>query len=274
MLKQLSGVFALLLAAVPALLAADQEGKRILVLGAVPQEITVITDALEGAETGTVQGIDYTRGKIGDFEVIVSVTGVGKTLTGMVTTLFLMEFEPDMAFMTGTGARINPELSTGDVIVADTIFFHDYGSMTEDDIQWHYHDPSGVMANEPYYSRPAASELDHARALLAEYKPHTVVVDGKERTVALANGTVTSGDLFGINARRIAKLREAKADILEMESAGFAQICEHFEVPYLVIRSGSNQAQPTPNEDYKIYGPIAARSAATVTLYLIQNWHE
>ncbi|MGF1450309.1 MAG: 5'-methylthioadenosine/S-adenosylhomocysteine nucleosidase [Opitutales bacterium] len=272
MLKRLLGFLTFVVALLPALQGSDHAVQRVLVLGAVPQEVTVITDALEDAESRMLRGIEYTRGSLGEKEVIVSVTGVGKTFTGMVTTLFLTEFEPDMAFMTGTGARINPELSTGDVIVADTIFFHDYGSMTEHDIAWHYHDPSGVMANEPYFSHPAPTELRQAAAILEGYTPHTVVVDGEERTVTIERGTVTSGDLFGVNARRIAKLRKAEADIMEMESAGFAQICEQFEVPYLVIRSGSNQAQPTPNDDYKIYGPIAARSAATVTLHLIQNW--
>ncbi|MGF1483644.1 MAG: 5'-methylthioadenosine/S-adenosylhomocysteine nucleosidase [Opitutales bacterium] len=264
--------FAWLLCVGCALSADDDRLERILVLGAVPQEITMIVEALEGAASSELSGVAYHKGSINDIEVIVALTGVGKTYTGMVTTLFLREFDPDMAFMTGTAARINPRLSTGDVILAEAVFFHDYGSMTEADIAWHYHDPSGVKANEPYTSHPALAEMQRAASLLAEYEPHTVVVDGQERTVSLQQGTVTSGDLFGVNARRIEKLRGADVDLMEMESAGFAQICEHFKVPYLIIRSGSNQAQPTPNDDYKIYGPIAAKSAATVTLYLIRNW--
>lgn len=252
----------------------NAEDAPIVILGAVPQEIRLILEALDKPREDVLAGIPYTRGELYGQDTIVGVTGVGKTYSAMVTTLFLHEFQPRMAFMTGTGARINPDLQTGDVILAESVFFHDYGSMTETDIAWHYHDPSGVMANEPLRSYPAQQDFAKAWNLLQAYTPHEVTVDGKVRAVRIEKGTVTSGDLYGINARRIAKLREAQADILEMESAGFAQVCEQFGIPYLVVRAGSNQAQPTPNDDYIIYGPIAADSAARTTLHLIERWEQ
>ncbi len=61
---------------------------------------------------------------------MVAITGIGKTFTGMTTTLFIQQFKPRVVLMSGTGARINQELRTGDVIVATETHEHDYGSLT------------------------------------------------------------------------------------------------------------------------------------------------
>jgi nucleoside phosphorylase len=82
---------------------------------------------------------------------------------------------------------------------------------------------------------------------------------------------VASSDLFGITGQRIAALRQRFAtDLIEMESAPLARICETFGVPYLVVRAGSNLAQEAPNDDYLRLGPIAARQAALFSLHLLR----
>ena len=54
-----------------------------------------------------------------------------------------------------------------------------------------------------------------------------------------------------------------------MESAAFALVCESFDVPYLVVRAGSNVAQEAPNDDYLVMGPVAAEQAARFTYHLL-----
>src|ERR1019366_9461212 len=92
----------------------------IVILGAVPQEITVFTAAMGNPPREMLWGIAYYRGKLLDKNVVVAITGIGKTYTGMTTTLFITRFKPRLVLMSGTGARINSDLRTGDVIVATT----------------------------------------------------------------------------------------------------------------------------------------------------------
>ncbi|CAF4082692.1 unnamed protein product, partial [Rotaria magnacalcarata] len=55
----------------------------------------------------------------------------------MVSTLVIKEFQPRIVLMTGTGARINQLVRTGDIIVVTHIYEHDYGSLTTNDDMVH-----------------------------------------------------------------------------------------------------------------------------------------
>lgn len=243
----------------------------IVILGAVPQEIPVLTDALENPEKKSLWGIPYWQGKLHGKPVIIAITGIGKTFTAMTTTLFIKEFKPRLVLMTGTGARINQKLRTGDVIVATHTYEHDYGSLTKNDMVYrtmNSPDDGKEVENE---FKPTASLLLIAQKAMDTYEPQTITANDSTYKNAVRYGVVSSSDLFGVPQVRIDTLRNKfKTDIMEMESAPLGHVCETLGVPYLIVRSGSNVAQEAPNDDYLRLGPIAAREAAKFALHLIK----
>ena len=78
---------------------------KILILGAVPQEITVFVSAMKDGLKKELWGIPYWQGEIEGKPVIVAITGIGKAYTAATTTLFLAELKPRLVLMSGTGAR-------------------------------------------------------------------------------------------------------------------------------------------------------------------------
>jgi len=243
----------------------------IVILGAVPQEITVFTAAMDTPVKQEVWGIPYYRGKIGGKEVVVAITGIGKTSTGMTSTLFIAEFKPRLVLMSGTGARINQQLRTGDVIVATTTYEHDYGSLTREGMVFRpFNGPDDGKEMENAFS-PPASLLAKADLAIASYKGPEVTANDATYTVKVRRGVVASSDLFGVPQVRIEQLRSLfKTDIMEMESAPLGHVCQTLGVPYLIVRAGSNVAQEAPNDDYLRLGPIAAREAARFSVHLLQ----
>jgi 5'-methylthioadenosine/S-adenosylhomocysteine nucleosidase len=242
----------------------------IVILGAVPQEITVFTAAMGNPRKHTLWGIPYYRGKLEGKNVVVAITGIGKTFTGMTTTLFITEFKPRLVLMSGTGARINPELRTGDVIVATATYEHDYGSLTSGGMVYRaMNSPDNGKEVENAFSPPQAL-LDKADAAMSSYHAPEVTANGDTYAVKARRGVVSSSDLFGVTQQRIDQLRSLfHTDIMEMESAPLGHVCESLGVPYLIVRAGSNVAQEAPNDDYLRLGPIAAREAAKFTLHLL-----
>lgn len=242
----------------------------ILILGAVPQEITRLVAALQGSRKKALWGIPYWEGTIGNHKVVVAISGIGKVYTAMTATLFLTELKPRLVLMTGTGARINQGLRTGDVIVAEVLNEHDYGSLTRDDMVYrpfNSPDDGAEIENRFVPIDPLLAASDRA---IASYAPPEVSNNGPAYRVAVRRGVVVSSDLFGMTEARIANLRTLfNADISEMESAPLARVCQTFGVPYLVVRAGSNAAQEAPNDDYLRLGPIAADQAARFTLHLL-----
>ncbi|OZY83684.1 5'-methylthioadenosine nucleosidase [Cellvibrio mixtus] len=243
----------------------------IVILGAVPQEIPVLTNALENPEKKSLWGIPYWQGKLHGKPVVIAITGIGKTYTGMTTTLFIKEFKPRLVLMTGTGARINQQLRTGDVIVATHTYEHDYGSLTKNDMVYrpmNSPDDGKEVENE---FKPTPSLLAIAQQAMDSYEAQTVTANGSTYKNKVRYGVVASSDLFGVTQARIDSLRNKfKTDIMEMESAPLGHVCQTLGVPYLIVRSGSNVAQEAPNDDYLRLGPIAAREAAKFSLHLLK----
>lgn len=243
----------------------------IVILGAVPQEIPVLTNALSNPEKKSLWGIPYWQGSLHGKPVVIAITGIGKTYTGMTTTLFLKEFRPRLVLMTGTGARVNHKLRTGDVVVATHTYEHDYGSLTSTGMTYRpMNSPVDGKEVQNEFS-PSEELLTLAKKAMATYPAQTVSANDATYKNSVSFGVVASSDLFGVTERRLTLLREKfKADIMEMESAPLGHICETFGVPYLIVRSGSNLAQEEPNNDYLRLGPIAAREAAKFSLHLLQ----
>ncbi len=248
-----------------------QADETLLILGAVPQEIPFLVQNLKDKQKGLLEGIPYWQGTLQGKKVVVAITGVGKTFTAMTATLFLSEFQPRMAVMTGTGARINPDLRTGDVIVPSVLHFHDFGSLSPESMNFRpIKGPVGANLVQNRFE-PDAALLELAETAMQSYSPQLVEAGGAQYKNRVRLGVVATSDLFGVPAQRIAQLKkEFNTDIMEMESAAFALVCQSLGVPYLVVRSGSNLAQEVPNNDYLVLGPIAAEQAARFTYHLIK----
>jgi adenosylhomocysteine nucleosidase len=244
---------------------------KILILGAVPQEITVFVAAMKDAQKKELWGIPYWQGHIEGKPVIVAITGIGKVYTGMTTTLFLAEIKPRIVLMSGTGARVNQQLRTGDVIVATGLYEHDYGSMTQTGMVYRpFNSPINGAEVENSFS-PSDSLLKLADKAIATYQGPQVTANGATYQIKVRRGVVSSSDLFGVTQQRIDMLRSRfHTDVMEMESAPLGRVCQTFGVPYLVVRSGSNVAQEAPNNDYLRLSPIAANQAAYFSLHLIK----
>jgi hypothetical protein len=74
--------------------------------------------------------------------------------------------------MSGTGARINQQLRTGDVIVAGTLYEHDYGSLTRNDMVYRpFNSPVNGAEVENKFSPEKTPEL------FDKYLPYALALD-------------------------------------------------------------------------------------------------
>ncbi len=243
----------------------------ILILGAVPQEVTPFVAAMHDAAKKDLWSIPYWQGHIEGKPVVVAITGIGKTYTGMTSTLFITEFHPRLVLMSGTGARINQQLRTGDIIVATVTQEHDYGSLTRNDMVYRPMNSPVDGAEVANSFSPPAALLAIADKAIATYSGPEVSANDSTYKVKVRRGVVSSSDSFGVTTQRIDNLRsQFHTDVMEMESAPLGHVCQTLGVPYLIVRAGSNVAQEAPNNDYLRLGPIAARQAALFSLYLLK----
>jgi 5'-methylthioadenosine/S-adenosylhomocysteine nucleosidase len=238
----------------------------------MPSEVVAIEAELSRAERGALHSIPYVRGRLGTRPVVVSVTGVGITAAAMTAALFIDRFGPDELVFTGSGARLNPDLRTGDVVISARTAHHNAGSWTESGMVYRKVRNAVKGQMTPYEFRPDPRLLKIARDAILDFPQKPVRVLGKAYMPTVRVGRVCSGDVFGVTNQKIRDIRrKLGADLIEMESSAAAQVCWQLGVAHLVIRSGSNRAQPNPGEDYRKLGQIAAHQAARFTMHVVKR---
>jgi len=242
-----------------------------LVLGAVPWEITAVCAALQGTRTGNIYDFSFWSGEIGGKPVVVAISGVGKSNAAMLFTLFIDRFKPIRLIYTGTAARVNRSLNTGDIILSRKVVHHDFGTLQRTGMLYRKTiGPVKGRATNFQYSADATL-LKSAMAAAKIYPPREVTANGMTYVPAIRPGIICAGDVFGMTEVKLDDIRKKiGADLVEMEGSAIGQVCRELHVPFLVIRSCSNFAQENPGSDYKRLGNIAARSAVLFTVHLLQ----
>ncbi len=242
-----------------------------LILGAMPSETVPIEALMKMSQSGLSDGFPCHQGRLHGHPVVVGTTGVGITNSAMCAALFIARFQPRELIFTGSGARINQKLRTGDVIIAKKSIHHCAGSLTDEGVIYRkVRGPTkGSMTHYSFAADPGLLKL--AKKAAKTYTPGEVKVGDQSYHPKVLVGSVCSSDFFGVTSDRIADIRKKLGcDLMEMESSAVGQVCHHLKIPHLVIRSGSNSAQPDPGVHYRRLGQIAARQAALFTIHLMK----
>jgi 5'-methylthioadenosine/S-adenosylhomocysteine nucleosidase len=243
-----------------------------LILGAMPSEVIAIDVALTTPREGELDVYPYRRGRIGKRPVVVAVTGVGITNAAMTAALFVHHFRPAELVFTGSGARLDPSTRTGDIVISQKTSHHNAGNWTESGMI--YRKVRGPLPGQSTpYSYPADPRLlKIARAAAKTFPAKTIRAGGESYEAEVRVGKICSGDVFGLTQFKIDDIRQKLGcDLIEMEGSAAAQVCWQLGVPHLVIRSGSNLAQPNPGKDYRRLGQIAAHQAARFTAHFVEQ---
>lgn len=257
----------------------------VLILGAVPQELASIQQALGERRADSVNGIHCDAGTLGPRQVVVALTGIGKTDAAMTATALVQHYSPSAVFWTGTAARVRQSLRVGDVIVATKVMHYDVGRETPGGTLYDFYgyaknadvkptDRPMVISKDVHSTESAfacdPALLAFAQAFLKGYHPEPVAALGPPYVPQVRTGFIVAGDLATLTNDRIAEIRRnVDPDLLEMEAGAVAQVCTFFHVPFLIICGGSDLLKEDNPGDYALLSPIAARQAARFTQSLV-----
>ena len=238
----------------------------------MPSEVRPILAQLTDRRTASLGCFTYDTGRLRGRRVVVAVSGVGVTNGAMAAALFVHTFAPSETIVTGTGSRFNRRIRTGDTVISLRTIHHAAGSLTENGMLYRkVRGPRpGMMSSWEY--KPDPDLLRLAKRAVRTYTPEEILVDGERYRPTVLTGVVTASDLFGVSEEKIDDMRaKLDPDIMEMESAAIAQVCDHLGTPHIVFRAGSNRTQSNPGNDYRRLGQIAASAAARWTMHFVES---
>ena len=94
---------------------------KIGIIGAMPQEIKILTETLQQLTTWEKAGALFYSGVLGEHQVIVVESGIGKVLAALTASLLIQEYAVDCLINTGSAGGIGENLAVGDVVISEKL---------------------------------------------------------------------------------------------------------------------------------------------------------
>ena len=216
---------------------------KIGILGAEQQETALLQDVLNGKMKKIATATFY-EGNIGELEVVLVHSGIGKVNAAIATQILITEFKVDYVINTGVAGSLDPSLNIFDVVCSIDAIEHDV-----DASYFGYERGQVPQSKSPFYpSDPYLAQL-----MLKAFS--SIKMDAKVtgrfssddanivKHIKLVMGRVASGDIFVTNKSMKDRLhKDTEAICVEMEGAAVAHTCVANNVPYLILRCISDLA--------------------------------
>jgi adenosylhomocysteine nucleosidase len=122
---------------------------------------------------------------------------------------------------------------------------------------------------------PIYFPCDASLILLAEQTSKTLTLERiggtQGKPPKITSGVIVTGDVFVSSSTATQVLRkQMNAEATEMEGAAVAQVCWQQRVPFIVIRSLSDDAGNNAHMDVKSFYQIAAKNSSSLVMAMAE----
>ena len=211
------------------------------IIGAMQVEVSTLKQCMTEQEARTISGMEFVKGRLDGREVVAVVCGEGKVAAAVCAQTLILEYKVDAVINTGVAGTLCDELGIKDVAISKDVVQHDM-DVTALGL------PLGQVPSVDVLKFPADAKM--AAAL-----EQAVRESGCNYRV----GTIASGDMFLHTAERKQFIVEHFGAIAgEMEGASIGQVCYLNKVPFVVLRTISDDASGHAPASFETFAGEAA----------------
>ncbi|MCR5374310.1 MAG: 5'-methylthioadenosine/adenosylhomocysteine nucleosidase [Lachnospiraceae bacterium] len=230
------------------------------IIGAMESEVRGLISGLTVEPIVKKVGIrTFVSGKIGNTDVVICQSGVGKVNMAAMTQALIDNYHPDYLLNTGIAGSLNPAIDIGDVVLATEAVEHD---MSVGPFGY----PKGQVPGMDVFAFPCDEKLRKiAKESCEKVNPDIKVFEGR----------VLTGDIFVSDSDLKTELKDTFDGICaEMEGAALAHTAYINKVPCLILRVISDKADNSAEEDYPTFEAKAAEHSLNLTKEFIRRLGE
>lgn len=186
-----------------------------------------------------------------DYKIILAKTGVGLVNAALTLTFIYDNESIDAVIAMGVGGALSPNLTEGDLVIANQVIQHDSILSNDEENKWIAAGELTLSASDDEQINPIIScDPDLTSWLEKSFAaiPHSH---------SIHKGTILSGSEFVANAKRKSELYKNFNHplLVEMEAGAIAQMSRRLNIPFAILKTVSDTANPktTVSEDYKTF---------------------
>ena len=195
------------------------------IINAMHKEHEQLVALLSNAKEITKGHFTFTEGEVNGKQIVLMESGIGKVNAAIGAVELIHNFHIDALINTGVAGGIDTCLNVMDVVVGESIAYHDVDCGPEAE--------PGQVQGLPLYFSADKQLLNTAMHISTNTKLHS--------------GLICSGDQFITNKSQLQAIKERfpKGLAVDMESGALAQTCYLYGIPFLSFRIISD----TPGAD-------------------------
>ena len=240
------------------------------ILGAFPPEIVLLQSKMENKKDTIIRRTRFTKGILSGKNVVLAQTGIGKVNAAITTTLMIEHFKPKEIIFSGIAGGIDPSLFPGDIVIGTQVSYHDFGTVQDTGMIYRPTRNPFTFQENPVRFICDSALVQKAFATAAGLSFSKVQRENGSFSPTVIKGIIVTGDVFVSSEIITQRLRkDLNAAATEMEGAAIAQTCYQQEVPFLIIRSMSDNANNKAKGDMMRFYEIAARNAAELVMAVV-----
>lgn len=226
---------------------------KIGIIAAMEEELKLLVENLEDKSQETVLSNVYYSGRYGEHELVLVQSGVGKVMSALSVAILVESFKVDAIINTGSAGAVATGLNVGDVVVADTLVYHDV------DLTAFGYD-YGQMSMQPLYFHSDKTFVSTFEAVLSKEEMTSKV------------GLIATGDSFIAGQEKIDVIKGHFPQVLavEMEGAAIAQAAQATGKPFVVVRAMSDTAAHDANITFDEFIIEAGKRSAQVLMAFLK----
>ena len=219
------------------------------IITAMKEEMQEIKKIMTNVEEQQIYELTFLKGRINEKGVILVEAGIGKVNAARVTQVLIDKFEVCAIINVGVAGTAKDELNMGDIVIGERVVQHDF------DITAFGH-PKGFISNVGQF-------IESDKHLLSKMIQTIEKFNDSEFKIKI--GVVASGDIFCTDPRMKDKIRNKfDADAIEMEGAAIAQVCKLDNIPFIIIRTISDNPNLNNVITYEEYLSMATKRCANI----------
>ncbi len=222
--------------------------KKVGIIGAMDEEIAVYLQHLKKIKKKEYHSFTFYERTLNNQSVVIVKSGVGKVFAAMITQYLIDTFKVKTILFTGVAGALNKTIKIGDIVISKDSMYHDFDATA-----------LGFQRGQISYTTlrifPADEKLLKS-ALNIKIPSHNIIA-----------GRILTGDQFFTQSERTEHkylAAELHGACIEMEGAAVAHVCTMNNIPHLIIRTISDQADGQAVQDYNQFKSVVAQNSFAI----------
>ncbi|MGL4849853.1 MAG: 5'-methylthioadenosine/adenosylhomocysteine nucleosidase [Clostridium sp.] len=225
------------------------------IISAMSEELELLLNDMVVEEKVVKANMTFHKGKVWGKDVVAVVSGIGKVNAAVCTQILISEYKVNSVINVGVAGGIGKDIYPGDVVVAENLVQHDVDTTV-------FGDAHGQVPRMDTFDFLCDAELVKLAKLSCD----------EIKDINTFSGRIVSGDQFIASVDKIKWLEsEFNAIACEMEGASIAHVCYLNTIPFVIIRSISDNANNGAHMDYEKFIPIGVKNSTTILKAMIEK---